>query len=555
MNQSFDIIQFVKTLKQRRSALEEALEQGRKNSGVTQFTVEDLKSSLAEAQTKSEDLKHALAAQGGGQASEDLLVKKLFTVADGLVPELQALRSQASDRFPDLAEQFRFLGALEAEQLQIARMQSQLGAETSSSSLPQSQATPPDASKEATPYLAPGHVLGGRYKVAKVLGKGGTGAVYGVTDQRTPQIWALKELWSDNPTFNVEQIRHQLQAEVRVLSGLRHPNLPRIVDSFEEGGRQYIVMDYVEGQSLSRVLTNHKKLPVKHALEVGLKLANVLAYLHAQEPPIIFRDLKPANIMVKEDGDVKLVDFGIARYFAKNSTHDTQALGTPGYAAPEQYGGGQSDQRSDVYALGANLHQMLTGINPGNSPFRFEKVRVHCAEISPEFELALSKCVELDQVRRPESVQEFREEILEEIRRRNGGVLPAEIEALQEMPSGPLEDSVVLEESQALVGLPAPNVETSAEVPVEEEAFDRTSDPSSLDDEDKVSGEPEVSEALAIAPLLLLSCLVPVLGLVALVVLAGRLKREGRWSGGWGAFSLLAVLVQSLLLFLIIGRG
>lgn len=191
-------------------------------------------------------------------------------------------------------------------------------------------------------------------------------------------------------------------------------------------------MDYVEGQTLAQVLSNHKRLPIKHALEVGLKLASVLSYLHGQETPIIFRDLKPANIMVREDGDVRLVDFGIARYFAKGASNDTQALGTPGYAAPEQYGGGQSDPRSDVYALGANLHQMLTGINPGHSPFRFDALRTHCPEISPEFEKAVAKCVELDQVRRPQSVAEFRDEILEEIRRRNGGVLPAELEIFQD---------------------------------------------------------------------------------------------------------------------------
>lgn len=219
---------------------------------------------------------------------------------------------------------------------------------------------------------------------------------------RTPQVWALKELWSSNPVFNEEQIRHQLGSELKVLSGLRHPNLPRIVDAFVENQRHYIVMDYIEGQTLARVLSNHNRLPVKHALEVGLKLASVLDYLHNQDPPIIFRDLKPANIMVKENGDVRLVDFGIARYFTKNSSQDTQALGTPGYAAPEQYGGiGQSDARSDIYALAANLHQMLTGVNPGDSPFRFEPVRAHCPELSVEFEQAISRCLELDQTRRP----------------------------------------------------------------------------------------------------------------------------------------------------------
>ncbi len=174
--------------------------------------------------------------------------------------------------------------------------------------------------------------------------------------------------------------------------------------------------------------------------------------------------------MVREDGDVRLVDFGTARYFAKGASNDTQALGTPGYAAPEQYGGGQSDQRSDVYALGANVHQMITGINPGHSPFRFDALRTHCPEISPEFEKAVAKCVELDQGRRPQNVAEFRDELLEEIRRRNGGELPAELEIFQD--SGVLaaadEESSSVLDSGGLVA--APSAPVSEEVATEDVA-------------------------------------------------------------------------------------
>lgn len=538
MNNSFDIIQFVKTLKQRKHALEEALRDERKSLGGVQNTLEELGVSLVEARAKSASFKNTLSELGGGQGSEDLLIKRLLVSAEALLLENAELRSQLIQRSPELAEQFALLSELEAEQLLVARMQYELGEEAASSRLVAPPSGQPPSEDKKTPYLPIGQVLNGRYKVAKLLGKGGTGAVYGVTDQRTPQVWALKELWSDNPTFNVEQIRHQLQAEVRVLSGLRHSNLPRIVDSFEENGRHYIVMDYVEGQSLSRVLSNHKKLPIKHALEVGLKLASVLSYLHAQEPPIIFRDLKPANIMVKEDGDVKLVDFGIARYFAKNSSHDTQALGTPGYAAPEQYGGGQSDQTSDVYALGANLHQMLTGVNPGDSPFRFDPLRRHCPEISPEFEKAIAKCVELDQVRRPESVMEIREEIIQEIRRRNGGVLPIELEALDDLPTGGLEDSTVLEDSQALA-----TVQGSA-------SKDETASELELQADSEQGSAQSVNESLS--PFLLLLCFVPVFGVAGLIKVGGRLGRENCWSGKWGLFFVSALLVQTLLIFSLI---
>ncbi len=202
-----------------------------------------------------------------------------------------------------------------------------------------------------------------------------------------------------------------------------------------------------------------------------MKLASVLSYLHSQDNPIIFRDLKPANIMVREDGDVRLVDFGIARYFAKGASNDTQALGTPGYAAPEQYGGGQSDQRSDVYALGANLHQMITGINPGLSPFRFDPLRTHCPEISTEFEAVIARCLELDQERRPQDVGEVQIALLDEIRRRNGGVLPEEMAVFGEAGSvAEKQDSGSLLDSEDLnrpVSVEMPAVAAKIEEPVE----------------------------------------------------------------------------------------
>ena len=161
--------------------------------------------------------------------------------------------------------------------------------------------------------------------------------------------------------------------EARLLGSLHHPNLPRIYDAFSEYGRSYLVMDYIDGKTLLQLLKNAGKrpLPVAQVLDYATQLCDVLAYLHAQNPPIIFRDLKPTNVMVTENGHVVLIDFGIARFFKEGQAQDTVYLGSPGYAPPEQHGVSQTNPRSDLYALGATLHCCLTGRDPFHADDRF----------------------------------------------------------------------------------------------------------------------------------------------------------------------------------------
>src|SRR6266704_2200175 len=153
--------------------------------------------------------------------------------------------------------------------------------------------------------------------------------------------------------------------EALLLAGLTHPNLPSIYDHFSEAGRWYLVMDFIEGETLEERLNKEPegRLSVEEAQRIGIQLCTVLGYLHGRQPPIIFRDLKPANIMMTPDGHLYLIDFGIARHFKPGQAKDTIAFGSPGYAAPEQYGKAQTTARSDIYSLGANLHQLLTGID------------------------------------------------------------------------------------------------------------------------------------------------------------------------------------------------
>lgn len=258
----------------------------------------------------------------------------------------------------------------------------------------------------------PGTILQQRYKISGVLGQGGMGAVYLVEDQSlfgTP--WALKELRDLllSPADRSLAIQ-QFQREAQLLLGLAHPNLPKISHYFEENGRQHLVMEYIDGDTLETLCqTSATFLPEAQVVDWAVQICDVLEYLHGQSPPVIFRDLKPANIMLAKDGKIKLIDFGIARHFQPGKTQDTQMMGTPGYAAPEQYGGsGQSDARSDIFALGATLHHLLTRRIPGTPPFTYPACRTINSGVSAHIEAVVGRATEYDRARRYASANEVK---------------------------------------------------------------------------------------------------------------------------------------------------
>ena len=224
-------------------------------------------------------------------------------------------------------------------------------------------ALPSLAESPASPAL-----LAGRYRVVGMVGKGGFGAVYKAEDvQRRGLFVAIKQinLTSLSPREMIEAT-DTFNREVRLLSGLTHPNLPRIYEHFTDAEHWYLAMDFIEGETLEEYLDRAKggHLPVEEVLNIGIQLCTVLDYLHTRQPPIIFRDVKPANIMRTAMGQLYLIDFGIARHFTPGQARDTNALGSPGYAAPEQYGKAQTTAQSDIYSLGATLETLLTGKNP-----------------------------------------------------------------------------------------------------------------------------------------------------------------------------------------------
>jgi serine/threonine protein kinase len=238
------------------------------------------------------------------------------------------------------------------------------------------------------------------------------GAVYLVSDQRLAgKQYALKEM-SDQAIADPAERQAALEAfqqEAAMLAALNHANLPQVTDYFTEGGNQYLVMEYVQGQTLEKKLEAARgPLPEPVVRRYAEQLCDVLVYLHGQRPPIIFRDLKPANIMVLPgDKQIKLIDFGIARHFKPGKSKDTQAMGTPGYAAPEQYGKGQSDARTDLYAFGATLHHAITGRDPSTEPFKFPPVRSYNSIASASFEQLVGRAVMLDPGDRWQSAREL----------------------------------------------------------------------------------------------------------------------------------------------------
>lgn len=271
----------------------------------------------------------------------------------------------------------------------------------------------------STGKLAPESMLQHRYIIAGQVGRGGMSAVYAALDTRLGNRYvAIKEMSQGN-LDDVELMRatERFQREAALLGSLHHPNLPRIYDAFSEQGRSYLVMDFIEGKTLLQLLKDSQGQPLSslQAVDYALQLCNVLIYLHSQQPPIIFRDLKPTNVIVTEDGHVFLIDFGIARFFKEGQGQDTEYLGSPGYAPPEQHGSSQTNPRSDLYGLGATLHFCLTGRDPyyAENRFVFPPVRQYNPQVPIALEQLILRLVSINEQQRPASAQEVQQALLQ----------------------------------------------------------------------------------------------------------------------------------------------
>jgi len=255
--------------------------------------------------------------------------------------------------------------------------------------------------------LEKGTILNDRYKILGILGQGGMSNVYLVEDQKLQSRWALKEMLDVFPTQEKGEILEQFKKEARILAGLKHPNLPRVFDYFEENNKHYLVMEYLEGLTLEEIFAKNPVISPEKVLDWGIQLCDVLDSLHREG--IIYRDLKPGNVLVDRNNRVYLIDFGIARFFCGGKIHDTVIIGTPGFASPEHHGQAETDARSDIFSLGATLHYLLTRVDPMHIPFLFKNPSEILPDLPNEFSEAIMKAVSMDPSERFQSAGEMKE--------------------------------------------------------------------------------------------------------------------------------------------------
>jgi predicted Ser/Thr protein kinase len=272
---------------------------------------------------------------------------------------------------------------------------------------------------EMTQPLAIGTVLNGRFRIVRLVGGGGMAWVYQVEELPAGSgiLWALKELRPQTEDKAERATARRLfEQEAKLLRGLEHVNIPRIADYFEENGRACLVMEFVWGESLEKRLdATNAPLLETDVLKWAIQLCEALEYLHSLQPPIIFRDMKPSNVMVTNTGLVKLIDFGIARTYKAGKKRDTVAMGSENYAAPEQWGKGQTDARSDVYALGATMYHLLANMAPTPAFLPSEPLPLgnYNGALSKKTIRLVEKAMDRDRQNRFQSAPEMREALVD----------------------------------------------------------------------------------------------------------------------------------------------
>ena len=260
--------------------------------------------------------------------------------------------------------------------------------------------------------LCPGTLFVQRYRILEKVGDGGFGVIYKAEDlDQRRKFVAIKQInLSQLSPQQMIEATDSFNREVGYLSQLKHDHIPRIHDHFTDPDHWYVVMDYIEGETLEDKLKKVRRgrFSMQQVFDIGIALCDVLGYLHAQRPPIVFRDVKPANIMLTKTGRIYLIDFGIARHYTPDQTRDTAPLGSLGYAAPEQYGKAQTTAQTDIYGLGATLQTLLTGKEPleilaeGASRDR---------PIPEKLQALLTSMLEQDASKRPQSMNEVKQSL------------------------------------------------------------------------------------------------------------------------------------------------
>jgi serine/threonine protein kinase len=321
--------------------------------------------------------------------------------------------------------------------------------------------------------LERGSLLNNRYRIVEILGQGGMAAVYRAIDENLGVQVAVKE-----NLFTTDEYARQFRLEAVILASLRQPNLPRVTDHFviEDQG-QYLVMDFIEGEDLRQRLDRTGPLSDEEVILIGAAVCDALGYLHTRKPPVIHRDVKPGNVKIAPNGHIFLVDFGLAKVVQNTNVTTTGARAmTPGYSPPEQYGTAHTDERTDIYSLGATLYSALTDALPEDGLARamdqadLTPARKRNPKIGRRLATAIEKALEVKPDNRYQTADEFKQDLLNargSTRRKTEFNVPP-----------PPEEEIVIEEgvdfddvavlngsSKALMPLPAPVIDTSFQPP------------------------------------------------------------------------------------------
>ncbi len=257
--------------------------------------------------------------------------------------------------------------------------------------------------------LNSGDILDEKYEVIKILGKGGMGTVYLCKNIRLGNLWAIKEVIKDIKNIDI-------LTEANILKDLNHPGIRRIVDIFYENNNLYMVQDYVDGQTLKEYVKVNGKMQTEKICRITSDLCDIVGYLHNQNPAIIYRDIKPSNIMITPSGKIVLIDFGISKVYKSDTVKDTVCAGSNGYAAPEQYGLGKCCAQTDIYGIGMLVYFMVKGKTPftGIEPLLDENYENY---INSNLKKIIQKCVKIDIKDRYISVKVLKKEILEVLKK------------------------------------------------------------------------------------------------------------------------------------------
>ena len=249
-----------------------------------------------------------------------------------------------------------------------------------------------------------GEIVYEKYELLKIIGKGGTFTVYLAMDRHLCKQWAVKVCDKNNKNPIIIEMALQ---EVNMVKKLDHPAIPKIVDYIEDSEHIYVVQEYVEGDTLEQLVCLYGPQPVETVIEWGKQICQVMSYLHNLNPPHIYRDMKPANLILMPNGQLKIIDYGIMRLYKEGATEDEICMGTCGYAAPEQFGGkGQTDARTDIYGIGATLYRLLTGINLCEEPVLKPLLEVR-TDLPQRLEEIIEKCTQSNPAERFQTCDEL----------------------------------------------------------------------------------------------------------------------------------------------------